>query len=165
MEAEKVPGDCGGQEGSRKLQRFKRFLTVVEAQRFLVAVKVQKVPGSCKEAGRSVGRSAATELVGNWAWLLSAGSSAAVFTAFVCCSLSSRRCVCACVSACLSVCVCVLCVFAVPPRGPAEDWEFSVSVRRRILAAAALLILSLLILCCCSEGSKKIEALAVAAGT
>lgn len=71
---------------------------------------------------------------------------------------------CVCMRVCLSVCVCV-CVFAVPPRGPAEDWEFSVSVRRRILAAAALLILSLLILCCCSEGSKKIEALAVAAGT
>lgn len=67
-----------------------------------------------------------------------------------------------CLSLCVSVCVRV---FAVPPRGPAEDWEFSVSVRRRILAAAALLILSLLILCCCSEGSKKIEALAVAAGT
>lgn len=59
-------------------------------------------------------------------------------------------------------CVCVfVCVF---PVWPAEDWEFSVSVHLRILAGA-LLILSLLIPCCCSKGSKKIEALAMAAGT
>lgn len=61
---------------------------------------------------------------------------------------------------CVSVCVCV----RVFPAQPVEDWEFSVSVRRRILAGA-LLILSLLILCCCSKGSKKIEALAMAART
>lgn len=63
-----------------------------------------------------------------------------------------------CVCARTSACVCVF------PVWPAEDWEFSVSVRLRILAGA-LLILSLLIPCCCSRGSKKIEALAMAAGT
>ena len=57
-----------------------------------------------------------------------------------------------------------VCVGLLFPVWPAEDWEFSVSVRRRILAGA-LLILSLLILCCCSKGSKKIEALAMAART
>lgn len=71
-----------------------------------------------------------------------------------------HACVCLCAQARLGVCVGV-CVFLV---WPAEDWEFSVSVRLRILAGA-LLILSLLIPCCCSKGSKKIEALAVAAGT
>lgn len=61
----------------------------------------------------------------------------------------------------MCVCACVCLLF---PMRPGEDWEFSVSVRRRILAGA-LLILSLLILCCCSEGGKKIEALAMAART
>lgn len=69
---------------------------------------------------------------------------------------------CVCVRARTQERVCVfVCVF---PVWPAEDWEFSVSVHLRILAGA-LLILSLLIPCCCSEGSKKIEALAMAAGT
>ncbi len=63
----------------------------------------------------------------------------------------------------MCVCVCVSVCLLFPVR-PGEDWEFSVSVLRRILAGA-LLILSLLILCCCSKGSKKIEALAMAART
>lgn len=113
--------------------------------------------GQGSELQRAVSSHWATEQVGDWDWLLSAQSSAAVFTAFVCCSLSSRRYAYVCVCVCLSVCL----LFPVRPR---EDWEFSVSVRRRILAGA-LLILSLLIPCCCSKGGKKIEALAMAART
>lgn len=65
--------------------------------------------GQGSELQRAVSSHWATEQVGDWDWLLSAQSSAAVFTAFVCCSLSSRR------YAYVCVWVCVFkCVFAVP---------------------------------------------------
>lgn len=60
--------------------------------------------GQGSELQRAVSSHWATEQVGDRDWLLSAQPSAAVFTAFVCCSLSSRRYVYVCVCVCCSLC-------------------------------------------------------------
>ena len=120
------------------------------------------VEGTAK-ARRGRGRSAATEPRSTLGMGLSLICPAVCSCIYRLCLLFPKQSeVRACVCVCVWVRACVgVCMFAV---WPAEDWEFSVSVRLRILAGA-LLILSLLIPCCCSEGSKKIEALAMAAGT